>query len=89
MYVPLLAFRGTTDASATAADRESLTFNVLPRTAQEAGAVIAEFPNGFGLDETLIASALRIEPRDRLRRFAASYASARRLSAAARNSLEP
>lgn len=44
---------------------------------------------GFGLDETLIASALRIEPRDRLRRFASSYASARRLSAAARNSLGP
>jgi hypothetical protein len=51
-YVPLLAFRGTTDVSATADDRESLTFNVLPRTSQEAGAVIAEFPNGFGLDET-------------------------------------
>jgi transcriptional regulator with XRE-family HTH domain len=44
---------------------------------------------GFGLDETLIASALRIEPRDRLRRFASSYASARRLSEVARKSLGP
>lgn len=42
---------------------------------------------GFGLDESLIASALRIEPRDRLRRFASGYASARKLSQAARRSL--
>jgi hypothetical protein len=51
-YVPLLAFRGAADASGTAPGRESLTFNVLPHTPQDAGAVIAEFPNGFGLDET-------------------------------------
>lgn len=51
-YVPLLAFRGAADTSATAPDRESLTFNVLPRTSQDVSAVIAEFPNGFGLDET-------------------------------------
>ncbi len=44
---------------------------------------------GFGLDESLIASALRIEPRDRLRRFASSYASARKLSAAAKKSFGP
>ncbi|MGH2991544.1 MAG: helix-turn-helix domain-containing protein [Solirubrobacterales bacterium] len=44
---------------------------------------------GFGLDESLIASALRIEPRDRLRRFAAAYASARKLSEAGRRSFGP
>jgi transcriptional regulator with XRE-family HTH domain len=44
---------------------------------------------GFGLDESLIASALRIEPRDRLRRFASAYASARKLSEAARKSFGP
>lgn len=44
---------------------------------------------GFGLDESLIASALRIEPRDRLRRFASAYASARTLSMAARKSFGP
>jgi transcriptional regulator with XRE-family HTH domain len=38
----------------------------------------------FGLDESLIASALRMEPADRLRSFASSYASARKLSKAAR-----
>jgi transcriptional regulator with XRE-family HTH domain len=41
---------------------------------------------GIGLDESLIASALRIEPRERLRRFAAAYASARKLNEAARRS---
>jgi transcriptional regulator with XRE-family HTH domain len=44
---------------------------------------------GFGLDESLIASAMRIEPRDRLRRFASAYASARKLSQAARQSFGP
>ncbi|MGH2963425.1 MAG: helix-turn-helix domain-containing protein [Solirubrobacterales bacterium] len=44
---------------------------------------------GFGLDESLIASALRIEPRDRLRRFAAAYSSARKLSEAGRRSFGP
>ena len=44
---------------------------------------------GFRLDESLIASALRLEPRERLRRFASAYASARNLSKAARKSLGP
>jgi transcriptional regulator with XRE-family HTH domain len=39
---------------------------------------------GFGLDESLIASALRTEPAERLRQFASSYASARALSGAAK-----
>jgi|SRR5918994_3541735 transcriptional regulator with XRE-family HTH domain len=43
----------------------------------------------FGLDESLIASALRMEPADRLRSFASSYASARKLSEAARKALGP
>jgi transcriptional regulator with XRE-family HTH domain len=38
----------------------------------------------FGLDETLIASALRLEPAERLRSFASSYASARTLNEAAK-----
>jgi transcriptional regulator with XRE-family HTH domain len=38
----------------------------------------------FGLDESLIASALRMEPADRLRSFASSYASVRKLSEAGR-----
>ena len=41
---------------------------------------------GLGLVESLIAAALQIAPRDRLRRFASSYASARKLNAAARKS---
>jgi transcriptional regulator with XRE-family HTH domain len=42
---------------------------------------------GFGLDESLIAASLRIPQRERLRRFASSYASMRRLNEAARRSL--
>jgi transcriptional regulator with XRE-family HTH domain len=36
----------------------------------------------FGLDETLIASNLRLDPAERLRRFASAYAAVRRLRAA-------
>jgi transcriptional regulator with XRE-family HTH domain len=43
--------------------------------------------SSFGLDETLIAEGLRLEPADRLRRFAADYASARRLSEAGKRAL--
>ena len=42
---------------------------------------------GFGLDESMIAETLRIPQRDRLRHFASAYASARKLSAAARKSV--
>jgi transcriptional regulator with XRE-family HTH domain len=41
----------------------------------------------FGLDESLIAEGFRLEPADRLRRFVADYASARRLSEAGRRAL--
>jgi transcriptional regulator with XRE-family HTH domain len=37
---------------------------------------------GFGIDETLIASALRLPPAERLRRFAAEYEGARSLQQA-------
>lgn len=43
--------------------------------------------SSFGLDETLIAEGLRLEPADRLRRFVADYASARRLSEAGKRAL--
>jgi transcriptional regulator with XRE-family HTH domain len=38
--------------------------------------------DGLGLDESLIAAGLRVEPAHRLKRFRSAYASARRLSEA-------
>jgi transcriptional regulator with XRE-family HTH domain len=43
----------------------------------------------FGLDESLIASALRMEPGKRLRRFASAYRSARTLGEAGKRALGP
>ncbi len=51
--------------------------------------VTASVEGDIGLDESLIASALRIEPAERLRRFGSSYRSARALSEAGRKSLGP
>jgi len=42
---------------------------------------------GFGLDETMVAANLRLEPADRLRHFASAHASARKLREAGKKAL--
>lgn len=83
-----LARRLDTTQSAVArleSARSNPRIDTLDRAVAAAGQQITvSVEPGFGLDESLIASALRIEPAERLRRFASAYASARALNAAAK-----
>jgi transcriptional regulator with XRE-family HTH domain len=86
-----LARRLDTTQSAVArleSPRSNPRIDTLDRAVAATGQrITASVEPDFGLDESLIASALRMEPADRLRSFASSYASARKLSEVARKTL--